>query len=134
MLVAHMHCVHSVLQMCAQRRERGACGSSYALACSANSLSRASPATRHWNTHPSAPHVSSVVSSGNHQMLRTFAACALHVGHGCDAFCEAALQHCQIAGCPHTCQVAPLARVPIRTCCLRGSYNGHLIMPSGSQV
>ena len=51
-----------------------------ALACSANSLRRASPATRHWKTLPSAPHVSSVVSSGDHQMLRTFAACALHIG------------------------------------------------------
>ena len=74
-----------------------------ALACSANSLRRASPAARHWNTAPSAPHVSSVVSSGDHQTLRTFAACALHIGWRTISAGHAALPESQLpthfAGC-----------------------------------
>lgn len=46
--------------------------------CSVYSRTQASPATRHWKTEPSAPHVSSVESSGDHHRARTRPVCALH--------------------------------------------------------
>ena len=116
-----------------------------ALACSANSLRRTSPATHHWKTLPSAPHVSSVVSSGDHQMLRTFAACALHIGLHILQAGLAALPACWLR--KHTFDVCTSVQVPhagstrelpalyaLPWRCRRQSCNDHLMMPSGSQV
>lgn len=73
--------------------------------CSVYSLSRARPATRHTKMLPSAPQVSSVVSSGDHQTPRTRAVCALHsTCFCCNKHASVAVKQCIDCMERHLCQ------------------------------